>query len=315
MFPANAMTSSLRGAGVTMPTMVLQTATILLNAVLAPVLIIGWGTGVPLGVAGAGLASSIAAAIGTIGLIFMFPRVQKYLRLHISTLTPKLEAWRRIVFVGLPSSLEFLLMFVIFVVTYWVIRDFGAEAQAGFGIGGRIMQSIFLPAMAVAWAASPIVGQNYGAGRYDRVRETFRQTALIGSAIMLTLSLLCHIAPEALARPFTSDPAVLAVSNDYLQIISWNFVFAGLVMAASSMFQGLGDTRPSLFASATRALMFVAPVLWLSTRPDFTLHQVWLVSVASVIVQSALVIWLLMRTFKRKLAAPPAPAPIAAAAD
>lgn len=313
MFPVAAMTSALRGAGVTMPTMVLQTATIVLNAILAPVLIAGWGTGVPLGVAGAGWASSIAGLIGTIALVFMFPRVQSYLRLHLNTLKPKFDAWRRIIFIGLPTSLEFLLMFVIFVVIYFVIRGFGAEAQAGFGIGGRIMQSIFLPAMAVAFAAAPIAGQNFGAKRHDRVRETFRATALIGSGIMLTASLLCHINPELLARPFTDDPAVLAISNEYLQIVSWNFVFSGLVMAAGSMFQGMGDTRPSLFASATRMVTFVVPVLYLSTQPYFVIEHVWLFSVASVVAQCALAMWLLFETFKRKL--PKAPAPIAAVAD
>ncbi|MCA8886514.1 MAG: hypothetical protein KDA35_07810, partial [Hyphomonadaceae bacterium] len=271
------------------------------------------GTGIPLGTAGAGWASSISAALGTIALIFMFPRVQTYLRLHIKSLTPKFEAWRRIIFIGLPTSLEFLMMFVIFITIYFVIRQFGAEAQAGFGIGGRIMQSIFLPAMAVAFAAAPIAGQNFGAKRYDRVRETFAVTALIGSGIMLTLSILCHINPGLLARPFTSNPDVLAVSNDYLTIVSWNFVFSGLVMAAGSLFQGMGDTRPSLFASATRMVTFVVPVLWAAQQPWFSLHNVWLLSVASVIAQCALVLWLLFETFKRKLA--PMPSAIAAAAS
>ncbi|MEZ5959724.1 MAG: MATE family efflux transporter [Hyphomonadaceae bacterium] len=313
MFPVSAMTSALRGAGVTMPTMVLQTATIVLNAILAPVLIAGWGTGVALGVAGAGWASSIAGFIGTIALVFIFPRVQSYLRLHLDRLKPKFSAWRRLVFIGLPTSLEFLMMFVIFIVIYFVIRHFGAEAQAGFGIGGRIMQSIFLPAMAVAFAAAPIAGQNFGAKRYDRVRETFKATALIGSGIMLTASLLCHINPALLARPFTNDPAVLAISNEYLQIVSWNFVFSGLVMAAGSMFQGMGDTRPSLFASATRMVTFVVPVLYLSTQPYFVIEHVWLLSVMSVIAQCAIVVWLLFETFRRKL--PKAPAAIPAAAD
>lgn len=312
MFPVAAMTSALRGAGVTMPTMVLQTATIVLNAILAPVLIAGWGTGMPLGVAGAGWASSIAGLTGTIALVFMFPRVQSYLRPHLHSLKPKFDAWRRIIFIGLPTSLEFLLMFVIFVVIYFVIRGFGAEAQAGFGIGGRIMQSIFLPAMAVSFAAAPIAGQNFGAKRYDRVRETFRATALIGSGIMLTASLLCHINPELLARPFTNDPAVLAISNEYLQIVSWNFVFSGLVMATGSMFQGMGDTRPSLFASATRMVTFVVPALYLSTQPYFVIEHVWLLSVASVVAQCALAMWLLFETFKRKL---PKHAPIPAVAD
>ena len=103
MFPVAAMTSALRGAGVTMPTMVLQTVTILLNAALAPVLIAGWGTGIALGAAGAGWASTISGFVGTIALIFMFPRVQKYLRLHMNSLRPKFSAWRRIIFIGLPT--------------------------------------------------------------------------------------------------------------------------------------------------------------------------------------------------------------------
>lgn len=314
MFPVNTMVSSLRGAGVVMPVMVLQSATVLLNALLAPVLIAGW-VGPALGAAGAGWASSIASLVGTVGLVLMFPRVQRYLRLHVSTLAPRLAAWGRIIFVGLPTALEFLLMFVIFTVIYWVIRDFGATAQAGFGIGGRISQSIFLPAMAVAFAAAPIAGQNFGAGRHDRVRHTFRQTALIGSAIMLTLSLLCHVAPELMARPFTADPAVLAVTTDYLKITSWNFVASGLVMAASSLFQGLGDTRPSLLASATRLFTFVAPAIWLSYQPGAKLHEVWLLSVFSVAVQCAIALALLWLTFRRKLPRTPPASALPAAAD
>lgn len=308
MFPTQAMISSLRGAGVTMPTMILQTATVLINAALAPVLIAGIGTGVPLGAAGAGWATTISAIICMAGIVLIFPRAQSYLRLHINRLKPKFEAWKRIIFIGLPTSIEFLLMFVIFVVIYWVIRDFGAEAQAAFGIGGRIMQSIFLPAMAIAFAAAPIVGQNYGAKRYDRVRETFKQTALIGSTIMLALSLLCHLAPELMVRPFTDDPAVLASTVTYLQIVSWNFVFSGIVMASGSMFQGMGDTRPSLIASATRTVTFVLPAIWLSYQPFMALEYVWYLSVISVVLQSALAMWLLSRTFKRKL-------PSVAAAD
>jgi Na+-driven multidrug efflux pump len=106
---------------------------------------------------------------------------------------------------------------------------------------------------------------------------------------------------------------VLAVTSDYLQIVSWNFVFSGLVMAAASLFQGMGDTRPSLLASATRTITFVAPAIWLSYQPGFTLHEVWLLSVASVVAQCGLALWLLSRTFKRKLTNA-APASIAAAA-
>lgn len=302
MFPGNAMMSALRGVGVVMETMWLQTGTVLLNALLAPILIVGWGTGVPLGAAGAGLASTIANVVGFIALMYLFPRVQTYLRIYWNALAPKLAAWRRILFVGLPTSLEFLMMFIIIALTYWAIRDFGADAQAGLGIGGRIMQSIFLPAMAIAFAAGPVAGQNFGARKYDRVRETFRATALFGSAIMLTLTVLCHLNPELMVRPFTDDPEVVGVAADYLRIASWNFVANGLVMAASSMFQGMGDTRPSLIASATRLITFALPAIWLSFQPDTTLEQFWWLGVASILLQCAISLTLLYRMFGKKLA-------------
>lgn len=314
MFPATAMVSSLRGTGVVMPTMVLQTATIVLNAVLAPVLIAGWGTGVPLGVAGAGWASTIASVLGTVALVIMFPRVQEYLRFHVSRLAPDFAAWRRLTFIGLPTSLEFGMMFIIFVVLYWVIRHFGPEAQAGVGIGVRIMQMIFLPAMAIAFAAAPIAGQNFGAKRYDRVRETFRVAALFGAIIMLSLSLLVQIDPQMLARAFADDPTARAVAGEYLQIASWAFVLNGLIMTSSSMFQAMGDTRPSFISSASRLVTYAAPAIWLSFQPWATLTHLWFLGIASIGLQCAFSLWLLTRAFRAKLG-PAAPAPVAAAAD
>lgn len=313
MFPVGAMVSALRGAGVVMPTMALQSATIVLNAVLAPVLIAGWGTGAPLGVAGAGWASTIAAIVGTVALVHLFPRVQKYLRFHVSRLAPDFSAWRRLIFIGLPTSLEFGMMFVMFVVLYWIIRQFGPEAQAGVGVGVRIMQMIFLPAMAVAFAAAPIAGQNFGARRYDRVRETFRAAAVVGSIIMVSLSLLCHIRPDLLARFFIEDPAALAVAGEYLQIASWAFLFNGLIMTSSSMFQAMGDTRPSFIASASRLITFAAPAIWMSQQSWIMLTHYWLLSITSIVLQCAFSLWLLSRMFRTKFGAASG-APIAAAA-
>lgn len=299
MFPSAALGSALRGAGVVRPTMIVQTVTILLNIALAPVLIAGWGTGFPLGVAGAGLATTIAAMIGVAWLWLIFGRVQTFIRLR--AMRADLAAWRRIVGVGLPAAGEFFLMFVIITVSYWVIRHFGPEAQAGFGVGARVMQSIFLPALAIAFAAAPIVGQNFGAGRADRVRETFRQTTLIGSTIMVALTLLCQGWPEPMIGLFTSDPEALRIGADYLRIISWSFVPMALVQACSSTFQGLGDTGPAFLSSVTRLLTYAAPAIWLSGRAGVALDHIWCLSVAGAFIQAGLSYLLLRHTMRRKL--------------
>ncbi len=317
MFPTAALGSALRGAGVVRPTMMLQTLTVILNALLAPVLIAGWGTGRPLGVTGAGLATTVAVTFGFVVLWLIFPRVQTFITLDAKTLKPQLRQWGRIMGIGLPSAGEFILMFVIFGVVYAVIRGFGPHAQAGFGVGMRIMQATFLPVMAVAFAAAPVAGQNFGAGLADRVRCTFRDAALICSALMLLATLFIQWRPEMLLAPFTSDAQALAVATDYLRIASWNFVASGVVFTCSSMFQGLGDTRPSLIASASRLVTFAVPAIWLQTQPGVTLHTFWILSVTSVYLQMLLALALLRHQLRVKLKdlqphAAPAAAPVAA---
>jgi putative MATE family efflux protein len=303
-FAIVSMGSALRGTGIAKPTMVVQMITVIVNAILAPVLIAGWGTGKPMGVAGAGLASSIAIGFGVILLTLYFVKLERFVVFDRHAWAPRLAAWGRILRIGLPAGGEFALMFVYMAVIYAVIRDFGAAAQAGFGVGSRIMQAIFLPAMAVAFATSPVAGQNVGAGLFDRVRATLRSSLLIGAVLMLVLTLLCQIEPGWFGRGFTSDPAVLAVSAEFLRYISWNFVASGIVFTCSGMFQALGNTVPSLLSSASRLATFALPVLWLSRQPGFQLHHVWLVSMASVGLQALLSLWLLRGALRtRQIAA------------
>jgi putative MATE family efflux protein len=301
MFPSMALGSALRAAGIVRSPTLVQSGSLVLNIVLAPVLIAGWGTGVPLGVAGAGLASTIAVTFATLAMIAIFPRVQTMMRWQRVLLIPRLGEWARLLGVGLPSAVEFLLMFVIMGVIYSIIRTYGAEAQAGFGIGGRVLQSVMLPAMAVAFSAAPIVGQNLGAGNAARVRETFFRAVTITTIIMIALAVLMHVNPSALTRPFSPDQIVLDSANTYLRIISWNMVAAGLMFTCSGVFQGLGNTTPSLISSASRLLTFVAPALWLAQQPGVPLEEFWWLSVASSILTAAFSLALVFRELRRKL--------------
>ena len=285
-FPAASMGAALRGTGIVKPGMVVQMIGVLLNAALAPVLIAGWGTGHALGVAGAGLASSLAAGASVLLLAAYFVRLEKYVRFDPGNWRPDLAAWKRMVNLGAPAGGEFALMGVIIGAIYWIIRDFGAAAQAGLGIGSRIMQSIFLPAMAIAFAVPALAGQNFGARHFARVRETFRVATAANVAIMAVVTLACQWAAEPLVRAFTRDPAVVEVGATYLRIISWNFVAVGLVFTCSALFQSLGNTWPSLLSKAVRLVTFVAPAVWLSHTAGFAIEDVWLLSVASVLLEA-----------------------------
>jgi len=307
-FALVAMGSALRGTGIVQPTMVVQLLTVVLNTVLAPMLIAGWGTNHPLGVAGAGLASTVAVACGVAFLWIYFVKLENYVALEPGAWRPRPRALRRILNIGLPAGGEFLMMFVILVVIYWAIRSFGAAAQAGSGIAFRVMQAFFLPVMALAFAASPVAGQNFGAGKAARVKETFRAAAVLSSLLMLALTLLCQWRPQVLIQAFSRDPDVIAVGAVFLQVISWNFVANGVIFTCSSLFQAMGNTWPALLSSGLRLATFVLPAAWLSRQPDFELQHLWYLSVCSVTLQAATSLLLLRGEFRRKLGPLLAPA-------
>jgi putative MATE family efflux protein len=295
------MSSALRGTGIVQPAMIVQVLTVIVNAVLAPILIAGWGTGHPLGVAGAGLASSVAVGVGVILLWGYFRKLEKYVAFDTTAWRPQFPVWGRMLRIGLPAGGEFALMFVFMGVMYSITRRFGADAQAGFGVGMRLMQCLFLPAMAVAFATAPIVGQNFGAGKYARVRETFAFASLVGSAIMVVLTLVAQWRAASLIHIFTADPAALAVGAQFLHICSWNFVATGLVFTCSGVFQGLGNTVPAVISAGSRLISFVVPALWLAAQPDFQIVQLWYASVASVTIQALISLWLVRAEFRKRL--------------
>ena len=296
-----AMGSALRGTGNFKPGMVVQSATVILNIILAPFLIFGWVTGVALGVAGAALSTFVAVVVGVIWLSTYFLKPSDFLHFVTRDWKPQLHLWGRMLKVGLPAGAEFALMAAYLFMVYVVSRPFGAAAQAGFGIGMRIVQAGFLPVVALGFAVAPVAGQNFGARHPGRVRETCVSAATLAGTVMLLFALICHIAPAAMIRFFSNDLQVVAVGEEYLRIVSWNFIASGIIFVGSSMFQALGNTIPPLVTSVLRLVFIGLPILWLADQPGFSLRWIWYLSVASVTVQMILNLLLLHREFRLRL--------------
>ena len=245
-FPLVALGSALRATGIIKPAVGLQVISVILNIILAPLFIFGPGPFPEMGVAGAAFATFLSILIADALTIVYFERSYRYLRFRIQLWQPQGKIWWSMLRIGIPAGAEFALMAVYIVVVYAIIRKFGAAAQAGFGVGMRVMQAIFLPVVAIAFAVAPVVGQNFGGRQAARVRQSFWSAIAIASGIMAVLTLLCQIAPGTLIRLFSSDPSVITFGADYLRIVSFNFVAVGIVFTSSSVFQGIGNTWPPL---------------------------------------------------------------------
>jgi putative MATE family efflux protein len=299
-FAMVAMGSALRGTGNFKPGMIVQTATVILNMLLAPILIFGWFTGYPMGVAGAAISTFVAVVVGIIWLGTHFVSPSQYLHFRSADWRPQLPIWRSLLKIGLPAGAEFALTAVYLFIVYKVCRPFGASAQAGFGIGLRLIQSLFLPVVALGFAVSPVAGQNVGARKVERVRSVFRSALAMAAGLMTVSGVLCYVAAAQLMAVFSRDPDVIAMGVEYLHVIAWSFVASGVVFVTSSMFQALGNTIPPLLTSVTRITAVAVPLLWLSRQPGFQLKWIWYLSAVAVALQMCANLLLLQRELRRR---------------
>ena len=95
-------------------------------------------------------------------LILYFERSYHYLHFRFAQFRRQTRIWNSLLRIGLPAGAEFILISVYIIIVYSIIRGFGAAAQAGFGVGARVMQALFLPVVALSFAVAPVVGQNFG---------------------------------------------------------------------------------------------------------------------------------------------------------
>ncbi|MCA9371122.1 MAG: MATE family efflux transporter, partial [Candidatus Peregrinibacteria bacterium] len=191
--------SLMRGFGEPKLPMKIVLATVLLNLVLDPLFIFGYGIIPPMGVAGAAMATfctqALAALIGTLALL----RGQYGMHIRLQDLRPDLLFFRQAFFLGLPSSIEQSTRALGMTVMTLLAASFGTMAVAAYGIGVRMLILVIIPALGLSIATSTFVGQNIGAGHIDRAERATRIGAGIGFLILSTCGVLLFF----FARPLT----------------------------------------------------------------------------------------------------------------
>lgn len=295
-FLATAVEGVLRGIGLGRPTLIVQMVTVAMNTVLTPVLVAGHGTGIPLGVAGAGLATTCSVGSGVVLLLVYVWRSHRYLLL--TGAASRARWWLRGLHVGLPAGAAASLTFLMFAIISAALAQFGSDAQAAFGIGARITQVLSLPMIAVASAMVSVAGQNLAVGLVSRVRATFCWTLGLCLAGSLSAFALCQQLAALLVRSFSEDPSVIGAGATYLKIVSINFIGQAAISSCVGLFQATGNTLPAFFSSAARVLCYSFLLFWISRIPGASLDWVWYASVASLVAEAVLSGWFATRQLR-----------------
>jgi Na+-driven multidrug efflux pump len=156
-------------------------------------------------------------------------------------------------------------------------------------VGFRILQTIYIPIIAVSAALAAIVGQNFGAGNYGRIVGSFWNACWLSSGFMLLRTLICEWIPVELIGIFSSDPDVVFFGRKYLTTIALGNVMVGSIFVISAVFQGLGKTYPSLLGAVIDNLLFAAFVFILPAIFNWGIQSVWWMKLTKTIIETIVV--------------------------
>ena len=281
-----------RGMGNTKIPMIIMLQANVLNILLDPLLIFGLLGFPELGVRGAALASLISQvyAVGIYAYLILIKGshvdVKGKWQFSLGIIKKKL-------YIGIPSGMSHFLLAANLLITYRVVGDYGTAALASLGVGFRILQAIYIPIIAISSAMAAIVGQNYGAGNYDRIAKTFWGAWWLSTAFMIISTLICEWFPVELISIFSNDPEVIFYGRMYLTIAALGNVMVGTIFVISAVFQGLGKTYPSLVGALIDNLLFAALVFTLPSILGWEIQSVWWIKFTTVIIETAFVaVWL-----------------------
>ncbi|RMH21025.1 MAG: MATE family efflux transporter [Acidobacteria bacterium] len=231
-----------RGAGDPMLAMKALWLANLINIVLDPLLIFGWGPIPALGVTGAAVATTIGRGIGVLYQLYVLASAQGRFTLGLKHLRPAPAAMRRLLRISATGMLQLLVATASWVLVIRIVALFGSVALAGYAIAVRILIFALLPSWGMGNAAATLVGQNLGAGKPERAVRSVWITAHTNMVFLLATSVVLIAFAETFIGYFSRDPAVIAVGVDCLRIVSYSYVFFAYGMVTVQAFNGAGDT-------------------------------------------------------------------------
>ncbi len=267
--------SMLQGVGDSKTPLYFQGGSVLLAAILDPLMMFGWLGFPKLGLNGTAWASVISQVAAFIALI-AYLRAKK---LPVAPAWPRLShlgpmTWKTLR-IGLPSAVQQSLVSIGMLLVTGIVNGFGEVATAAYGAATRIDQIAFMPAMTFGMAVSTLAGQNLGAGHHHRVREVFSWGCLFSGGVTFLISAVAVAFPDALLRIFVTDAGVIDLGVSYLHIVGASYVIFALIFVSNGIINGAGNTLTTTLFSLISLWMVRVPGAYELSRHLGNVRGVW----------------------------------------
>ncbi|HOT44902.1 MAG TPA: MATE family efflux transporter [Spirochaetota bacterium] len=242
----------MRGLGDSRTPMYMTGLTVLLNILFIPFLIKGAGPIPPLGVRGSALSTVLANMVTTAVSYVYLARKNHVLDFGRWRWVFDRDIIAKIIKLGLPTSLQMLIVSFSGIVLMGLVNLFGDAVIAAYGIGLRVENFSVLPAMSIGVAVSTMVAQSIGAGKIERAREITVAATRFTLAVSAAVIVVCTFLPEWISIIFTNEAAVISHAALYLRIMCWAYLNLSLFFILQSTVRGAGSvTVPLVFSILT----------------------------------------------------------------
>ena len=253
----------LRSSGHPQKAMYATIATVIINTILDPVFIYGFGWGIR----GAAIATIVAQIISLMWQLWIFSSKEELLHFHRGIFRLK----RKIVFDSLAIGMSPFLMnmaacFIVILINQGLKKYGGDLAIGAFGIVNRLVFIIVMIVMGLNQGMQPIAGYNFGAKQYERVTKTLKLTIIYVTGVTTFGFIIGMLFSDTVVGIFTSDAELIELSAKGLRIVVMFFPIIGFQMVTANFFQSIGMASKAIFLSLTRQMVVLLPCLLILPR-------------------------------------------------
>ena len=289
----------LQATGRTVYSMITQGTGAIINIILDPIMIFGYFGMPALGVKGAAIATVIGQCVAfALALIFNI-KVNKEINIKVSKIfKPKLKEIAKIYEIGIPSIIMSSITSFLTVGMNLILKKFSEDAITVYGVYFKLNSFIFMPVFGLNNGMVPILSYNYGARKPDRIKKTIKLGMSCAVAYMLVGLAVFELIPNKLLMIFSASENVMSIGVVALRIIGLSFLFAGIGIVSSTVFQAIGNPLHSLLISVLRLLVIILPVADLLSLTGSVDNVWWSYPIAEV-VSFVLCVLFLRRTFRK----------------
>lgn len=236
------------------------------NIILDPIMIFGIGFVPAMGIAGAAYATGIGQCITLLVYLLFYFCSSNSIKISRDSLRFDVTIIKKIYSVGISATLNLALPSLLISVLNGMLADFSEKYVLVLGVYYKLQTFIYLTANGIIQGIRPLIGYNYGAGEYGRVKKIYKTSLAMNLGIMIIGMILCWIIPEHLIGLFTDNSQTIEIGVSALHIISLGFMVSAVSITCSGALEGLGKGTHSLFLSLLRYAAVIIPAAYLFSR-------------------------------------------------